>query len=82
MIENNLIASSEELWQKSLSLLREVMETDQERSQMERYVPLITSHLIENNEYVVGLSDQFHVDWLSPKLSLPLERALHAAGLP
>ena len=82
MIENNLIASSEELWQKSLSLLREVMETEQERSQMERYVPLITSHLIENNEYVVGFSDQFHVDWLSPKLALPLERALHAAGLP
>lgn len=82
MIENNLINSSEELWQRSLSLLREVMTTDQERSQMERYLPLLTSHSIENNEYVIGLSDQFHVDWLSPKIALPLERALHAAGLP
>lgn len=82
MIENYSIKSSEELWQKSLSLLREVMTTEQERSQMERYVPLLISHSIEKNEYVVGLPDQLSVDWLSPKLALPLERALHVAGLP
>ena len=82
MMEHNLIESSDELWQKAISLLREVMATDQERSQMERYFPLFISHSIENNEYVVGLSEQFHVDWLSPKFALPLERALHSVGLP
>ena len=82
MEEYDLTLSSEELWQKAIALLREVVTTDQERSQMERYVPLLTSHAIENNEYVVGLSDQLQVDFLSPKLLLPLERALHASGLP
>ena len=68
MAEHDLINSSEELWQKAIALLREVMTTDQERSQMERYVPLLTSHSIENNEYVVGLSDQLQVDFLHKKL--------------
>ena len=82
MQEQNLIIASEELWQRAIALLREVVTTDQERSQMERYVPLLVSHSIENNEFVVGLSDQLQVDFLSPKLALPLERALHASGLP
>ena len=82
MKENDLQLSSEELWQKGISLLREVMTTDEERSQMERYFPLFISHSIEGNEYVVGLAEQFQVDWLSPKLMIPLERALHSAGLP
>ena len=82
MAENDLKEQHENLWQKGISLLRDVMSTEQERSQMERYVPLFTYHAIEGNEFVVGLSEQFQVDWLSPKLALPLERALHAAGLP
>ena len=81
MTEHDLIDSSNDLWQKAISLLQEVMTTEQERSQMERYFPLITSHAIENNEYVVGLSEQFQVDWLGPKFALPLERALHTVGL-
>lgn len=82
MTENILDQQYENLWQKGISLLREVMSTEEERSQMERYVPLFTYHAIEGNEYVVGLAEQFQVDWLSPKLVLPLERALHSAGLP
>ena len=82
MIENDLKQSSEYLWEKGISLLREVMKTEEERSQMERYFPLFTCHSMEGNEYVVGLAEQFQVDWLTPKLALPLERALHAAGLP
>ena len=82
MEEHSLKKSSEELWQQAVSLLRDVMTTDQERSQMERYFPLFTSHEIEGEEYIVGMEEQFQVDWVSPKLSLPLERALHAAGLP
>ena len=53
MQEQNLIIASEELWQRAIALLREVVTTDQERSQMERYVPLLVSHSIENNEFVV-----------------------------
>ena len=82
MAENDLKQHYEDLWQKGITLLRDVMSTEQERSQMERYVPLFIYHAIEGNEFVVGLSEQFQVDWLSPKLALPLERALHAAGLP
>ena len=82
MEENNLQQQYENLWQKGISLLREVMTTEEERSQMERYVPLFTYHAIEGNEYIVGLAEQFQVDWLSPKLVIPLERALHSAGLP
>ena len=34
MKENDLKQSCEDLWQKAISLLREVMATEQERSQM------------------------------------------------
>lgn len=82
MSEYDAKESTENLWQGAVSLLREIMTTEQERSQMERYFPLFTYHGIEGNEFVVGLAEQFQVDWLSPKLALPLERALHASGLP
>ena len=81
MTDIDVTKSPEELWKGAISLLREVLANDQERSQMERYFPMITTHGIMDGDYVVGLSDQFTVDWLSPKLTLPLERALHAAGL-
>ena len=80
MTDTDITKSPEELWKGAISLLREVLANDQERSQMERYFPMITTHGIMDGDYVVGLSDQFKVDWLSPKLTLPLERALHAAG--
>ena len=53
MAENDLKQHYDDLWQKGITLLRDVMSTEQERSQMERYVPLITFHEIEGNEYVV-----------------------------
>ena len=82
MKDNISEKAQEEIWKVAISMLREVLTTDQERSQMERYFPMITTHGIEDGEYVVGLSDTFQVEWVAPKLTLPLERALHAAGLP
>jgi len=82
MQEQDSERKAEELWQRAIALLRDIMTTDEERSQMERYLPMFTYHGIEGNEYVVGLADQFQVDWVTPKLALPLERALHASGMP
>ncbi len=82
MLEYDIKNNSEELWKKAISLLRDIMVTPEERSQLERYFPMLTFHGFENGEYVIGLADQFQVDWVTPKLALPLERALHASGLP
>ncbi len=50
--------TSEELWRNALSLLRQMATTDQERSQLERYIPMFTSHGIEGNNFMIGLSDE------------------------
>lgn len=73
--------TSEELWRNALSLLRKMVTTDQERSQLERYIPMFTSHGIEGNSFMIGLSDEFEVEWIGNKLAEPMERALRAAGL-
>ena len=73
--------TSEELWRNALSLLRQMATTDQERSQFERYIPMFTSHGIEGSTFMVGLSDEFEVEWIGNKLAIPMERALRAAGL-
>ena len=73
--------TSEELWRNALSLLRKMATTDQERSQLERYIPMFTSHGIEGNTFMIGLSDEFEVEWIGNKLAEPIERALRAAGL-
>ena len=44
--------TSEELWRNALSLLRKMATTDQERSQLERYIPMFTSHGIEGNSFM------------------------------
>ena len=73
--------TSEELCRNALSLLRQMATTDQERSQFERYIPMFTSHGIEGSTFMVGLSDEFEVEWIGNKLAIPMERALRAAGL-
>ena len=42
---------------------------------------MFTSHGIEGSTFMVGLSDEFEVEWIGNKLAIPMERALRAAGL-
>ena len=65
MSENNLENTPEELWQGAVALLRDIMTTEQERSQWERYYPMFVSREIVDGKYVIGLEDQFHVDWIA-----------------
>ena len=47
--------NGEDLWKKVVVFCRGMMDTDADRSKMERYFPQFVSHRFVGNEYHIGV---------------------------
>jgi chromosomal replication initiator protein len=74
--------NGEDLWKKVVVFCRGMMETDADRSKMERYFPQFVSHRFVDGEYHIGVPGETEVDWFAPLYSDIISKALEATGVP
>ena len=74
--------NKDDLWEKVVVFCRGMMESEEERSKMDRYFPQFLSHAFSGDEYHIGVSGETEVEWFTPLYSNLIARALEVMGKP
>lgn len=70
------------LWQQVIHRFRDNLKTESDISKMERYFPLFSSFDLVGNEFLIGVKEDFHVEWFTPLYGKSLEEAFTLCGRP
>jgi chromosomal replication initiator protein len=70
------------LWQQVIHRFRDNLKTESDISKMERYFPLFPSFDLVGNEFLIGVKEDFHVEWFTPLYGKSLEEAFTLCGRP
>jgi chromosomal replication initiator protein len=70
------------LWQQVIHRFRDNLTSESDINKMERYFPLFTSFDLKGDEFLIGVKEDFHVDWFTPLYATKLEEAFTLCGRP
>jgi chromosomal replication initiator protein len=70
------------LWQQVIHRFRDNLKDESDIRKMERYFPLFTSFELKGDEFLIGVKEDFHVEWFTPLYSGRLEEAFTLCGRP
>lgn len=80
MIEKTSQIVHDGLWKQVCNLVRNHLETESERNQMDRYFPMFVSHELAENVMRIGVAEAIQVEWFSPLYRKAIEKALEELG--
>lgn len=81
MSETSSTISPEVIWNFAVSMLRNKLETDEQRNQMERHFSMFLSRELVGNEYRIGVAEDIQVEMFTPKYAELIQNVLRDAGL-
>ncbi len=70
------------LWQQVIHRFRDNLTSESDINQMERYFPLFSSFKLLGDEFLIGVKEDFHVEWFTPLYAKRLEEAFTLCGRP
>ena len=76
------ITSRADLWVIAVALYKMSLTSADDISRWDRYSALFASHKLEGNRFIIGVGDQYIIDYVAPIYSEPLRIALIKAGAP
>ncbi len=72
--------NSDMFWHLLLEKVRSYLGSEQEKSRIDRYLHGVTSHMLEDGRYVIGVPEQIQAELFAPLYTKPLEKALMELG--
>ena len=71
-----------DLWVLAVALYKTSLSSVDDVSRWDRHAALFASHELENEKFIIGVSDQYTADYMASLYSEPLRIALIKAGAP
>ena len=81
-MSNTIDTASKDAWDRAVTIYLSTLPTADERSQVERYLGMITSVGFENGAFIVNTANRFAAELLKDSYSSKLKNCLSLAGVP
>lgn len=75
-METNLKSTSHDVWERAKSVYLSTLQSEEERSQVDRYLSMITSVTRTGNEFLIRTSNAYSADFLRDNYSERLQKCL------
>jgi len=72
--------SSKELWERAKSIYLSTLQSAEEKSQVDRYLSMITSVVREGNDFIISTANAYAADYLRDNYSDRLKKCLELVG--
>lgn len=78
---NKELLDSDAFWHIVWEKVKSTLGSEQEKSRIDRYFSCVTSHVLENECYLIGVPEQIQADLFAPLYTEQLEKALGELGV-